>query len=83
MPPMSGADLRVLDETGFQFGEIDVEHHHDEEEQHGHRADIDDDEQHREELGVEQDEKSSGVEECQDEEQHGVDGVLRQNDRRA
>ena len=47
------------------------------------RADVDDDEQHREEFGAEKNEKSGGVEERQDQEQHGVHGVLREDDHRA
>jgi hypothetical protein len=53
-----------------QLGEIDVEHHHDEQEQHRDRADIDDDQDHRQELGAQQHEQAGGVEEGQDQEQH-------------
>ena len=59
-------DGRVLDEAGFQLGEIDVQHHDDEQEQHGHRADVDDDEDHRQELGAQQHEEPGRVEEGED-----------------
>ncbi len=45
------ADRRVLQHALAQRGEIDVEHHGDEEEQHRDGADIDDDQDQREELG--------------------------------
>ena len=74
------ADGRILDEAGAQLGEVDVEHHDDEQEQHGDGADVDDDEDHRQELGAEQDEQPGGVEEGEDEEEHGVHGVLGHDD---
>ena len=70
-------DGRVLDEAGFQLGEIDVEHHDDEQEQHRHRADVDDDEDHRQELGAQQHEEPGRVEEGEDQIQHRVHGILR------
>ena len=48
-----------------QLGEVDVEHHHDEQEEHGDRADIDDDQDHGQELSAQQHEKAGGVEEGQ------------------
>ena len=45
-------ERQIAHEAGAQLGEIDVEHHHDEQEQHRDRADIDDDQQHRDELGA-------------------------------
>jgi hypothetical protein len=41
----------------LQLGEVDVEHHDDEQEQHRHRADIDDEQDHRQELGAGQQEQ--------------------------
>ena len=46
------ADRQVIEEALAQLGKIDVEHHHDEQEQHGYGADIDHDEDHGEELGA-------------------------------
>ena len=45
------ADRRVALEALAQLGEVDVQHHDDEQEQHRDRADIDDDQDHRQELG--------------------------------
>ena len=70
-----GADRQILQEALLELGEIDVEHHHDEQEQHGDRADIDDDEDHREEFGAHQQEQARGIDEGQDEEQHGMNGI--------
>ncbi len=50
--PDQRADRQVLQEALAQLGEVDVEHHDDEEEQHRDRADIDDDQDHRQELGA-------------------------------
>ena len=63
MPPTISPDRRILDEASAQLGEIHVEHHDDEQEQHRHRADVDDDQQHRQELGAEQNEQPGRVEE--------------------
>ena len=64
------AERRVLDKAAAQLGEVHVEHHDDEQEQHRHRADVDDDQDHRQELGAEQHEQPRRVEEREDEEQH-------------
>ena len=69
------AERRMLEKPGAQFSEIDVEHHDDEQEEHGDGADIDDDQDHRQELRAHQQEQPGGVEERQDEEQHGVHGI--------
>ena len=59
-----------------KLGKVDVEHHHHEQKQHQNRADIDNDQDHGEELGAELHEQSGGIEEGEDQEQHGVDRVL-------
>src|SRR3546814_13270232 len=43
---------QVPHEARTQFGEIDVEHHHDEQKQYSARAEIDDAEQHRDATGA-------------------------------
>ena len=63
---------QIVENALAQFGEVDVEHHDDEQEQHRDRADIDDDQDHRQELGAEQDEQAGGVDEGEDQEQHRV-----------
>ena len=68
-----------MHEALLQFGEVDVEQHHDEQEQHRDRADIDDNQHEAEELGAHQQEEGRRVDEGEDEEQHGVDGVLGEN----
>jgi hypothetical protein len=78
--PDQRADRRILQGAALQFGEIDVEHHDDEQEQNHHRADIDDEQDHRQELGPGQHEQAGGVEEGQDQEQHRMHGVARRND---
>ena len=75
--PDQRADRQVLQEALAQLGEIDVEHHHDEQEQHRDRADIDDDQDHRQELGAEQQEQPGRVEEGEDQEQHRMHRVAR------
>ena len=77
MPPITDADRQVLDEALAQLGEVDVEHHDDEQEQHRDRADIDDDQDHRQELGAHQHEQAGGVDEGQDQVQHRVHGIAR------
>ncbi len=47
------ADRRIFEDARPQFGEVDVEHHDDEEEENRDRADIDDEQDHRQELGAE------------------------------
>ncbi len=79
VPPIG----RYLQETLLEFGEIDVEHHDDEQEQNRHRADIDDDEDHRQELRAEQQEQPRRVEEGEDQEQHRMHRVARRDDHEA
>ena len=74
--PTTAPERRILDEAGAQLGEVDVEHHDDEQEQHRDRADVDDDQDHRQELGAQQHEQPRRVEEGEDQEQHRVHGVL-------
>ena len=74
-------DRQVAGEPLTQRGEVHVEHHHDEQEQHGDGADVDDHQQHGEELGPEQHEQSGGREEGEDQEQHRVHGIPRGNHR--
>ena len=78
--PTSAPTGRYLQEALPQLGEVDVEHHHDEQEQHRDRADIDDDQDHREELGAEQHEQARRVDEGEDEEQHRMHGIPRGDD---
>jgi hypothetical protein len=63
------AERHIAQEALLQFDEIHVEHHHDEQEQHRDRADVNDHQQHREEFGAEQDEQARRVEEGKDQEQ--------------
>ena len=49
-------------------------------EEHRHRADIDDEQDHGEELRARQQEETRGVDEGEDEEQHGMYRVLRPDD---
>ena len=69
------ADRQVALEAAAQLREIHVEHHHDEQEQHGDRADVDDDQNHGQELGPGDQEQGGSVEERQDQEQHRMDRV--------
>ena len=62
-----------------QFGEIDVKHHDDEEEEHRNRADIDHEQDHRQELGAGQQEQTRGIEEGKDQEQHGMHRIAGRN----
>ena len=71
--------LRV--KPGAQRGEIDVEHHDDEQEQHRDRADVDDHQQHRDELGAEDQHQPGRVEEGEDQPQHAVHRVAREDHR--
>ena len=75
-----GADRQIFDEAGLECREIDIEHHHNEEEQHEHRADIDHDQDHRQELGPQQDEQAGCVEEREDQKQNRVHGILGADD---
>ena len=69
------ADRRVTLHAGAQFAEVDVEHHDDEQEQDRDGADIDDEQDEGEELGSRDEEQPRRVEEAENEEQHGVDGL--------
>ena len=73
------AHRRVALEALAQPGEVDVQHHDDEQEQHRDRADIDDDQDHRQELGAGDQEQRRGVEEGEDQEQHAVDRIARRD----
>ena len=70
------ADRKVLQEPLLQFGEINIKHHDDEQEQHRNGADIDDDQDHCQEFRAEQNEKAGRIDECQNKEQHRMHGVL-------
>ena len=73
------AERQVAREALPQLGEVDVEHHHDEEEQHGYGADVDHHQQHRQELRAHQHEEARRREEGEDQEQHRVHRVARRN----
>ena len=70
---------RFLREARPQLGEVDVEHHDDEQEQHRDRADVDDDQQHRDELGADDQHQPGRVEEGQDQPEHAVHRVARED----
>ena len=73
------ADRQILQKSLFQFGEIDVEHHDDEEEQDRDRADIDDDQDHRQKFRPEQHKQPRRVEKGEDQKQHRVNRIARGN----
>ena len=73
------ADGQIGEKSLSQLGEIDVEHHDDEEEQHRHGADIDHDQDHGQELRPHEHEEPGGAEERQDQEQDGVDRIARRH----
>ncbi len=74
------AERQVLaHEARPQLGEVDVEHHDDEQEQHRDRADIDDDQQHRDELGADEQHQTRRVEEREDEPEHAVHRIARED----
>jgi len=75
--PDDGADRQIFEKARAQLGEIHVEHHNHEQEQHHDRADIDDHQDHGEELGAQQHEQTGGVEEGKDEIEHRMHRVLR------
>src|SRR5258706_8236023 len=77
-----GPQGSVLDEACLEGGKVDVQHHDDEQEQHGHRTDVDDDEQHGEEFSAEQQEQTGGVEIGEDQKQHGMNRVPGQDHHR-
>ena len=72
--------MKVVEEAFLQLHHVDVEHHDDEQEEHGHGADIDDDQDHRDEFRADQHEQRGRVEEGQDQEQHRIDRVARDHD---
>ena len=72
-------DRRIFKHARPQLREVDVEHHHHEEEENRDRADINDEQDHRQELGTCQKEQAGGVEERQDQEQHGINRIPRRN----
>src|SRR5207249_11887521 len=72
-------DRQIFQKTLAQLGEVDVEHHDHEQEQDCDRADIDHDQHHAEEFGTHQHEQAGGVDEGQDQIQHGVHGIARDN----
>ncbi len=71
------ADRQIALEAAAQLLEVDVQHHHDEQEQHRDGADINDDQDHRQELGAGDQEQRGGVEERQDQEQHRMHRIAR------
>ena len=74
-------ERQVAGEARAQRREVDVEHHHHEQEQHRDRADVDDHQQHRDELGADQQHQPGGVEEGEDQPQHAVHRVAREDHR--
>jgi hypothetical protein len=50
MMPISAPTGAYSSATGLHLGEVHVEHHDDEQEQHRHRADIDHHQDHRQEF---------------------------------
>jgi hypothetical protein len=73
------ADGRIFERTGLHLGEVDVEHHDDEQEQHRHRADIDHQQDHRQEFSAREQEQPGRVEEGEDQEQHRMHRIARCN----
>jgi flagellar biosynthesis/type III secretory pathway M-ring protein FliF/YscJ len=76
------AMLLVIVYVGAQFGKVDVEHHDHEQEQHRDRAHIDDDQQHGDELRAQQQHQARRIEEGEDQPQHAMDRVARENRQR-
>ena len=74
-------ERQVAGEPRAQLREVDVEHHHHEQEQHRDRADVDDHQQHRDELGAEQQHQPRRVEEGDDQPQHAVHRIAREDHR--
>ena len=69
------ADRQVLEEALAQLGEVDVQHHHDEKEEHRDGANVDDDQDHRQELRTHKHEEAGRIDEGEDEVEHGVHGI--------
>ena len=72
---MVAADRQIVEHALPQLDEIDIEHHHHEQEQHRDGADIDDHQDHRQELGPEQHEQPGAIEEGKDQKQDRMDRV--------
>src|ERR1700737_3858708 len=64
-------DRQIFQKTLAQLGEIDVEHHDHEQEKGRDRADKEKDENHPQKFGAHQHEQAGGVDERQDQKQHG------------
>jgi hypothetical protein len=77
--PDQRADRQILQKALAQLGEIHIEHHDDEQEQHHDRADIDDDQDHREKFGAEQQKQARRVHEGEDQVQHRVHRIPRRD----
>src|SRR3546814_15029236 len=60
------SERQIFGKARAEFGEVDVEHHDDEKEQHLDRAHIDDDKQHRDDLGSDKQQQHRRVEEDKD-----------------
>ena len=76
------AERYVFDKTRAQFGKINIKHHDNEQEQDRDRTDIDNDQQHRDELCTDQHHKACRVEEGDNQPQHAVHRIARENDHR-
>src|SRR5712671_330657 len=72
-------DRQIFQKTRAQFGEIDIQHHDDEQEQRRDCADIYENENHPQEFGAHQHEQAGRVDERQDQKQHGMHGITRHN----
>ena len=70
-------DREIFQKARAQFGEIDIEHHDDEQEQRCDCADIHENENHPQKLGAHQHEQAGCVDEGQNQKQHGVHGIAR------
>ena len=71
---------QIFDKALPQPGEIHVEQHDDEQEQHRDRADIDDDQDHRQELRAHQQEQAGRADEGKNEEEDRMDRVPGEDD---
>ena len=72
-------DRQIVEDALAQLGKVDVEHHHDEQEQHRDGADIDDDQDHRQKFGAQEHEQAGRVDESENEKQHRMHGIARSN----
>src|SRR6266516_2432850 len=73
------ADRQVLSKALTQLGEINIEHHHYEQEQYQDGADIDDDKNHRQEFRAEKNEQRGRVDERENEKEYRVHGIPSRN----